>query len=85
MCQTYIIIDIMTTIIKETTKKLGKKIKIERVRKELSQEVLAFNANISTSMMSSIERGIQSPTVEKVAAIAKALDIELYKLFIFEE
>lgn len=85
MCQPYIIIDIMSIIIKETTKKLGKKIKLERVRKEMSQEALAFSSNISTSMMSSIERGVQSPTVEKVAAIAEALDIELYKLFIFED
>lgn len=51
----------------------------------MTQEELAFRSGVSNNMISNVERGIQSPTVETVAAIAKVLDIELYKLFIFED
>ncbi len=66
------------------TYKFAMKLKIERLKKDLSQEKLAELANISSSSISLIERGVQSPTVETVGAIAKALDIELCKLFIFD-
>ncbi|MBP3925523.1 helix-turn-helix transcriptional regulator [bacterium] len=66
------------------TYKLGKKIKIERIKRDISQEQLAELAGVGTNTISGIERGVQSPTVETVGAIAKALDIELYKLFIFD-
>lgn len=66
------------------TYKFAMKLKIERTKKGLSQERLAELAGVSPSTISLIERGVQSPTVETVGAIAKALDIELYKLFIFD-
>ena len=66
------------------TYKVGTKIKLERLKKRLSQEKLAELAGIGSATVSLIERGVQSPTVETVGAIAKALDIELYKLFIFD-
>lgn len=68
----------------ETTSKVGINIKLERVRHSISQEKLAELAGLSRATMGSIERGEKSPTVVTLAAIAKALDIELYKLFIFE-
>ena len=74
----------MNSKIDTITYKVGVKIRIERMKKGLSQEKLAELSNIGTNSISSIERGVQSPTVETVAAIAKALDIELYKLFIFD-
>lgn len=66
------------------TYKVGTKIKIERLKKGFSQEKLAELANLGSATVSLIERGIQSPTVETVGAIAKALDIEIHKLFIFD-
>lgn len=50
----------------------------------MSQEELAELAGIGVNSVGGIERAEQSPTVETVAAIARALDIELYKLFIFD-
>ncbi len=66
------------------TYKFAMKLKIERLKRGLSQEKLAELSNVSSSSISLIERGVQSPTVETVGAIAKALDIEIYKLFIFD-
>lgn len=66
------------------TYKLGIKIRIERMKKSLSQEQLAELSGVGTNTIGSIERAEQSPTVETVGAIARALDIELYKLFIFD-
>ena len=70
---------------KETTAKVGLNIRLRRTRLSMTQEELAFRSGVSNNMISNVERGIQSPTVETVAAIAKVLDIELYKLFIFED
>lgn len=82
MCQ-YNIIMCMKN--KETTTKVGMNIRLRRTRLSMTQEELAFRSGVSNNMISNVERGIQSPTVETVAAIAKVLDIELYKLFIFED
>ncbi len=82
MCQYYIIMCMKN---KETTAKVGMNIRLRRTRLSMTQEELAFRSGVSNNMISNVERGIQSPTVETVAAIAKVLDIELYKLFIFED
>ena len=66
------------------TYKVGVKIRIERMKKGFSQEKLADIAGVATNTIGTIERGEQSPTVETVGAIARALDIEIYKLFIFD-
>lgn len=66
------------------TKKLGKKILLARVNAGLNQEELAYKAGVSRAIISYIERGIKSPSVETVGAIANALEIELYKLFMFD-
>lgn len=49
----------------------------------MSQEELAEKAGIAINSVGGIERGEQSPTVETVDLIAKALDMEISKLFIF--
>lgn len=67
-----------------TTKKFGKKVKLERVKRDLSQEQLAELSDLSRPSIGAIERAESSPSIETAASIAKALDIELYKLFIFE-
>jgi DNA-binding helix-turn-helix protein len=66
------------------SKKVGHKIKVERTKKDFTQEELAYAANISRSSMGLIERGESSPTIETVKLIADALKIDVYKLFIFD-
>lgn len=70
---------------KPTNIKVGMNVKLCRIKLKLTQEELAHRAGLSRSMLSNIERGIQSPTVETLAAIAGVLHIDLYKLFIFED
>ncbi len=69
----------------EVSKLVGKNIKAQRVKKDLTQTQLAERAEMSSTMIGHIERGEKSPTVETLASIAIALNIDLYKLFIFED
>ncbi|MBO6257688.1 helix-turn-helix transcriptional regulator [bacterium] len=64
--------------------KIGKKIKIERIKRDLTQEQLAFEANLNRTTISSIERGIKSPTVDTLEAIAKVFGITLQEMFNFD-
>ena len=74
----------MKKVINNFSKKVCHKIKVERTKKDLTQEELAYAANISRSSMGLIERGESSPTIETVKLIADALKIDVYKLFIFD-
>ena len=67
------------------TKNFGKKVKIERIKKEFSQDALAELAGISRAYLGVVERAESIPSIETAASIARGLGIELYKLFIFDE
>jgi transcriptional regulator with XRE-family HTH domain len=56
-------------------KQLG--INVRRLRKgrDLSQEELAFEAELHRTYISGVERGIRNPTVTVVAKIAGALNV----------
>ncbi len=75
----------MVTKIDEIDKKVGLNIRLERVKRGISQEILADMAGIARSTMGIIERGEQSPSLQTVAKVANALQIDMYKLFLFEE
>lgn len=75
----------MVIKIDEIDKKLGLNIRLERVKRGISQEILADMAGIARSTMGIIERGEQSPSLQTVAKVANALQIDIYKLFLFEE
>lgn len=75
----------MVTKIDEIDKKVGLNIRLERVKRGISQEILADMAGIARSTMGIIERGEQSPSLQTVAKVANALQIDIYKLFLFEE
>ncbi len=62
------------------TKKFGLKVKIERTKRGISQMKLAEMTSISTTSIGAIERGISSPTLETIGAIAKAFDMSLSEL-----
>ena len=75
----------MVIKIYEIDKKVGLNIRLERVKRGISQEILADMAGIARSTMGIIERGEQSPSLQTVAKVANALQIDMYKLFLFEE
>ncbi len=64
--------------------KIGLKIKLERVKRELTQEQLAEKADISRPTVGSIERGEQSPSFDTMEAIAKAFDMSVQELCNFD-
>ena len=85
MCQLSIIMFGMNGNISEIDKKVGMNIRLRRIKKGISQEGLADMAGIASSTMGIVERGEQSPSLQTVAKIANALEIEIHKLFIFED
>ncbi|MDD5415385.1 MAG: helix-turn-helix transcriptional regulator [Candidatus Daviesbacteria bacterium] len=62
-------------------KQFGKRVRKLRKEREMSQEDLANDASIERSYLGSIERGERSPTLDKIASIAKALKIPIRELF----
>ena len=60
---------------------LGFNIKIERIRKKVSQLELAELSNISLNSIQKIENGKQTPSALVVFDIAKALKIDLVSLY----
>lgn len=75
----------MTNTDKKFLIKLGKKIRIERLKKEFSQDKLAESSGISKQTISTIERGLSSPSALTIAKLAVSLGVEPYKMFIFED
>lgn len=61
-------------------KTLGFNIKVERLRKRLTQFTLAELTNVSESTISLLERGLQTPSVFLVYDIARVLNISIEKL-----
>lgn len=57
--------------------------RIRELRKEakLSQEELAGRAHIATSYLSDLERGQQSPTLDVLNRIVRALNVTLAEFF----
>jgi len=55
------------------TKAFGLVLREARARAELTQERLAFKAGIHPTYLSQVERGLKSPSLEVVAALARAL------------
>lgn len=61
-------------------KEIGKNIKILRIKKDLSQEDLAYKANIHTTHLSKIENGRMNVTIEILYKIAESLDTDVTEL-----
>lgn len=62
-------------------KSFGKRVRELRKKVNLSQEQLAFDANIPISQIGRIERGEINPSLSTIFQIAKALNINLSVLF----
>ncbi len=62
-------------------KKFGLVVKKYRIEKGLSQEKLAEISGLHRTYISSVERGTRSISLSNIDKIAKALELEPYKLF----
>lgn len=69
---------------KEFKKQLGLNIKSIRVKRSYNQKELADFSSLSRESISKIERGEQNFTISSVFAIAKALNVDIFKLLEFE-
>ena len=56
-------------------------LKFYRNEQGLTQEKLSELIGISTDYLSEIERGKKTPSFKRIELLAKALNIEVYKLF----
>lgn len=55
------------------TQSFGRVVREARLQAGMSQERLAFRADIHPTYVSQLERGMKSPSLEVLAALAKAL------------
>ena len=62
---------------------LGKKIKLLRESRGLTQEKLAEKASLSLDFVGKIEVNINKPGLKSLIKISNALDVELKELFDF--
>ena len=60
---------------------LAKNVRKYRQQRKLTQEQLAFEAEIDLTYMGGIERGKRNPSLLVMARIADALGVQLPKLF----
>lgn len=63
---------------------LGNKIRLERMKRDISQEKLAEMANVSIRTISDIERGITDIRYTNLLQIAGAFDLTLSELLNFK-
>ena len=63
----------------------GEKVRKLRKEKNLSQEELAFKADLHMTYIGMIERAEKNITLLNVEKLSIALEIETYKLLIFNE
>lgn len=59
----------------------GNKVREERLKNSLSQEQLAEKAGVHRTYIGMIERAEKNITLENIAKIAKALNINLSEIF----
>ena len=64
---------------------LGQKIQMLRKKRRLTQEQFAELIGIDPKNVSKIENGNNYPSAETLTSIAKALEVDIYELFVFTE
>ncbi len=68
---------------KELLKKFGKNVKIERIKKDLTQEQLAEIMNVSQNYVANIECGKANMSLGKVLELADYLGVDINFLLEF--
>jgi transcriptional regulator with XRE-family HTH domain len=61
-------------------RKIGARIRQLRIARDLSQEALAFDADVAVNSIATIERGEANPSVAVLLAIARVLKVKLRDL-----
>lgn len=64
-------------------KKFGKNVKIERIKKDLTQEQLAEKMNLSANYVARIECGRQNMSLGKILELSNSLDTDIKNLLDF--
>ncbi|MBE7708799.1 MAG: helix-turn-helix transcriptional regulator [Cyanobacteria bacterium SIG27] len=64
-------------------KKFGKNVKIERIKKDLTQEQLAEIMNVSQNYIANIERGKANMSLIKIYELSKYLNVKIEQLISF--
>jgi transcriptional regulator with XRE-family HTH domain len=70
-----------TVTLKDVVPQIGRILKIYREKTGKNQSDIAENAGISISMLSQIERGMVSPSIDTLMAVCSVLDIDPSELF----
>lgn len=60
--------------------KFGRRLKELRTQKKLTQEDIAYKAEVTVYYISKMERGLANPSLETLVKIASALNISLSDL-----
>jgi transcriptional regulator with XRE-family HTH domain len=80
--QAYFIITVMDTVLlNPLITRIGQFLRLFREKTGKNQSDIANQAGISVSMLSQIERGIVSPSIDTLFAVCAALDVEPADLF----
>lgn len=74
----------MNKRIKNISKNIGKRVKIERIKQDISQERLAELSDLHCSTLGLIENGKISPILDSIAKIAGALGVSLSEIVDFD-
>lgn len=69
----------------ELLKRFGKNVKIERIKKDLTQEMLAEIMDVSQNYIASIECGNANMSLAKVLELSNFLKVDISKLLDFSE
>ena len=64
---------------------LGQRLKDRRMILELTQEKLSELSEVDTSYIGQAERGLRKPSLKVLHRLAKALNLEMYELFLPDE
>jgi transcriptional regulator with XRE-family HTH domain len=70
---------------KDVLKKFGKNVKLERIKKDYSQEDLAAILDVNRNYISKIECGNQNMSLKKITELANALNTNIENLLKFNE
>jgi transcriptional regulator with XRE-family HTH domain len=62
-------------------KRLGRRVKQLRHRRGYTQEQLAERMDVNAKYLSSIERGMENPTLDLLIRLAHGLQVDLHALF----
>ena len=81
LCLVMLYLQVMKT--KDFYKKMGQRLKELRLQANISQEDLAESVGVATKTVSYWENGHNPITLNKIPLIATALNIPVYKLFVF--